>query len=119
MDKNANTADESDGFLLLMEFESALDKIKTLQTHLSYMFRPIKESSRLWKNGSGQYETTQGHCFREGSPIEILVPDKFGTGHSYWLRTYMSYDGKDYYAEARPELPLKGLAVRVREGDEP
>ena len=88
MDKNANTADESDGFLLLMEFESALDKIKTLQTHLSYMFRPIKESSRLWKNGSGQYETIQGHCFREGSPIEILVPDKFGTGRSYWLRTY-------------------------------
>lgn len=47
IEKNANTADESDGILLLMELEDALDTIKTLQTYLSYMFRPIKESSRL------------------------------------------------------------------------
>ena len=95
-----------------------MDTIKPLQTYLSYMFRPIKESGRLWRNGSGQYETTQGHCFREGSPIEILVPSKYG-GNPYWVRTYMGYDGRDYYAAGYPELQLKGLSVRVREGDEP
>ena len=81
--------------------------------------RPIKETSRLWRNGSGQYETTAGFCFREGSPIEVLVPDKYHLDSSHWERTFLRYDGKDYYLANYADLPLKGLAVRVREGDQP
>ncbi len=113
------TLDASDEGYLTMELERAFGSLKTLQTLLSYMFRPITETGRLWKNGSGQYETTKGHCYYAGSPVEILVPDKFDTGLPYWVRTYMKYDGKDYYAAGYPELQLKGLTVRVREGDEP
>ena len=97
----------------------ALDRLRTVQEMVSYLSRPIQETSRLWKNGSGEYETTAGYCFREGSPIEVLVPDKYQPDRFRWERTYLRYDGKDYYLADHPNMPLKGLGVRVRVGDQP
>ena len=105
--------------LLSAHLEIAIDNLRTVQEMASYLFRPIKETSRLWKNGSGQYETTAGFLFREGSSIEVLVPDKYRLDSSHWERTYLRYDGRDYYLADHADLPLKGLAVRVREGDQP
>lgn len=114
-----HTLDDYDANLLSAHLEIAIDNLRTVQEMASYLFRPIKETSRLWKNGSGQYETTAGFLFREGSPIEVLVPDKCRLDSSHWERTYLRYDGKDYYLADYADLPLKGLAVRVREGDQP
>ena len=113
------TPDDYGAALLSTSLEIAIDHLRTAQRMASYLSRPIKETSRLWKNGSGQYETTAGFCFREGSPIEVFVPDKYRPGNSYWERTYLLYDGRDYYLASQPDIPLKGLAVRVREGDQP
>ena len=114
-----HTLDEYDANLLSAHLEIAIDHLRTVQEMASYLSRPIKETSRLWKNGSGQYETTAGFLFREGSPIEVLVPDKYHLDSSHWERTYLLYDSKDYYLADHADLPLKGLAVRVREGDQP
>lgn len=114
-----HTLDDYDANLLSAHLEIAIDNLRTVQEMASYLSRPIKETSRLWKNGSGQYETTAGFLFREGSPIEVLVPDKCRLDSSHWERTYLRYDGKDYYLADYADLPLKGLAVRVREGDQP
>ena len=114
-----HTLDDYDANLLSAHLEIVIDNLRTVQEMASYLSRPIKETSRLWKNGSGQYETTAGFCFREGSPIEVLVPDKYHLDSSHWERTFLRYDGKDYYLANYADLPLKGLAVRVREGDQP
>ena len=119
---NAAHEPESDDYgaeLMSANLEIAIDHLREVLEMASYLSRPVKETSRLWKNGSGQYETTAGFCFREGSPIEVLVPDKYRPGSSYWERTYLRYDGRDYYLADHTDLPLKGLAVRVREGDQP
>lgn len=105
--------------LLSANLEIAINHLRTVQEMPSYLSRPVREASRLWKNGSGQYETTAGFLFREGSPIEVLVPDKYRLDSSHWERTYLRYDGRDYYLADHADLPLKGLAVRVREGDQP
>ena len=105
--------------LLSAHLEIVIDNLRTVQEMASYLSRPVKETSRLWRNGSGQYETTAGFLFREGSPIEVLVPDKYRLDSSHWERTFLRYDGRDYYLANYADLPLKGLAVRVREGDQP
>lgn len=115
----AHSIDPYQAEFLSVHLEFALEKLLTVQTMASFMSRPVIESSRLWRNGSGQYETTKGYCFRAGSPIEVLVPSKFHLGTFYWERTYLRYDGKDYYLEGYDDLPLAGLEVRVREGDQP
>ena len=112
------TPDDYGAALLSTSLEIAIDHLRTAHEMVSYLSRPIKETSRLWKNGSGQYETTAGFCFRAGSPIEVFVPDKYRPGNSYWERTYLRHDGRDYYLASQPDIPLKGLAVRVREGDQ-
>ena len=114
-----HTLDDYDANLLSAHLEIVIDHLRTVQGMASYLSRPVKETSRLWKNGSGQYETTAGFCFREGSPIEVLVPDKYHPGNSHWERTCLRYDGKNYYLADHADLFLKGLAVRVREGDQP
>lgn len=110
--------DHDNEVFLLAELETAIDTLVDVQKQMSYLSRPIQEISRLWKNGSGQYETTRGYCFRAGSPIEALVPGRMA--HSpCWVRTRLEYDGRDYYLEGYPHIPLKELTVRVREGDQP
>ena len=111
--------DKYNADLLSAHLAIAIDSLRDAQQMASYMFRPIKETSRLWKNGSGQYETTAGILFREGSPIEVLVPDKDHPGSSHWERTYLLYDGGDYYLAGNADISLNGLGVRVREGDQP
>ena len=63
-----HTLDDYNINLLSAHLEIAIDSLRTVQGITSYLSRPIKERSLLWKNGSGQYETTAGFCFREGSP---------------------------------------------------
>lgn len=105
--------------ILSAHLEIAIDHLRTMQAMAAHLSRPVTETSRLWRNGSGQYETTAGFLFREGCPIEVLVPDKCCPDNSHWERTHLQYDGRDYYLADYPNLPLKGLAVRVREGDQP
>lgn len=114
-----HTFDDYDTNLLSAHLKIAINHLQAAQEVASYLSRPVKETSRLWKNGRGQYETTAGFCFREGSPIEVLVPDKYYPGRSHWERTYLRYDGKEYYLDNHTELSLNGLPVRVREGDQP
>lgn len=110
---------EVDAALLLFHLESAADELESVCRMAAYLSRPVVEIGRLWKNGSGQYETTKGYCFREGSDIEVLVPSQYNSEISFWERTRLQYDGKDYYLAEYPNLPLAGLPVRVRKGDWP
>lgn len=112
-----HTLDSYDADLLSAYLEIILDNLRTVQEMASYLSRPVKETSRLWKNGSGQYETTAGFLFHEGSPVEVLVPDKCRLESPHWERTYLRYDGKDYYFANHADLSLDGRTVRVREGD--
>ena len=116
---DTHTLDDYDANLLSAHSEIVIDNLRTVQEMASYLSRPIKETSRLWKNGSGQYETTAGFCFREGSHIEVLVPDKYRLDSSHWERTFLRYDGKDYYLASYTDLSLEGLGVRIRKGDRP
>lgn len=117
-DKTPDSQDQELAFLSA-QLETAADALSTAREMVLYLSRPIIETSRLWKNGSGQYETTKGYCFRDGSPIEVLVPGQYYTDRSYWERTRLRYDGKNYYLAGHTELSLEGLAVRVRKGDRP
>ena len=101
------------------ELEEVVGTLETVIKMVASYSRPIIESSRLWKNGRGQYETTRGYCFREGSEIEVYVPYIFDPNNYHWDRTRLKYDGKKYYLADYPELPLAGLPVRVRAGDKP
>ena len=114
-----HTLDSYNAAVLSANLEIVIDHLLTVQKMVSYLSRPIQETSRLWKNGSGQYETTAGYCFRVGSPIEVLVPDNYHLDKLRWDRTCLRYDGRDYYLEGYPDVPLKGLGVRVRVGDQP
>ncbi|MDE7260725.1 MAG: DUF5348 domain-containing protein [Oscillospiraceae bacterium] len=102
-----------------LNLEIATRALETVLETAAYLSRPIVETSRLWKNGSGQYETTSGYCFREGSDIEALVPDMFNPDIKHWERTCLKHDGKDYRLVGYPEVSLAGLTVRVRMGDKP
>lgn len=103
----AHTLDSSDADLLEAHLKIVIDALQTVQVMASYLSRPVKETSRLWKNGSGQYETTAGFCFREGTPIEVFVPDKYSPGRSRWERTYLRYDGRDYTLPIIQTCPWK------------
>lgn len=111
--------DKYTAVVLSSYLEIAIENLRSAQEMAAYLARPVRETSRLWRNGSGQYETTAGFLFREGSPIEVLVPDKYRSDSSHWERTYLRYDGRDYYLADHADLPLEGRAVRVREGDQP
>ena len=110
--------DHDNEVFLLAELETAIGTLVDVQKQMSYLSRPIQEISRLWRNGSGQYETTRGYCFRAGSSIEALVPGRMA--HSpCWVRTRLEYNGRNYYLAGYENIPLKELTVRVREGDQP
>ena len=108
-----------DAIRLQIELEFAADRLRALQEMTAYMSSPVVETSRLWKNGRGQYESTKGHCFYAGNDIEVLVPVNGNTDAYQWVRTRLQHDGKDYYLAEYPDLPLVGLGVRVRVADKP
>ena len=111
--------DDVDAGYVSIELDGVVRTLETVLKIVAYSSRPIIESSRLWKNGRGQYETTKGYCFYAGSEIEVLVPYKYDTDKFHWERTHLEYDGKNYYLADYPDLPLAGLSVRVRAGDKP
>ena len=113
------TLSSFDSAVFSLNLEIAAGALETVLETAAYMSRPIVETSRLWKNGSGQYETTSGYCFREGSDIEVLVPSDIYPDIFHWERTHLQYDGKDYRLAGYPDLSLAGLSVRVRVGDKP
>ena len=108
-----------DATVLSVNLEIAADALKTVLEMAAYLSRPVVETSRLWRNGSGQYETTRGYCFCEGSTIEVLIPDQYNPDNAHWERTRLQYDGRDYCLAEYPDLHLAGLPVRIRIGDKP
>ena len=66
---------DAEQFFLKEELQIIMDKLAEAQDRIKYLSSPVKEISRLHRNGSGRYETEQGHYYCCGSRIEALVPD--------------------------------------------
>ena len=104
---------DAEQFLLKEELQIIMDKLAEAQDRIKYLSSPVKEISRLHRNGSGRYETEQGHYYCCGSRIEALVPDS-DTGVSRWVRTSVEHNREDYFLVGYDDVPLDGLTVRVR-----
>lgn len=97
------------------ELQIIMDRLAEAQERILYLASPVKEISSLYKNGSGRYETEQGHYYCSGSPIEALVTDS-DTGVSRWVRTSVEHNGEDYFLVGNNDVQMDGLTVRVRKG---
>ena len=106
--------DSAEELFLLDELKGVMRAFQDVQDKLSYLSRPIKETSRLSRNRSDRYETYHGHCYTCGSRIEALVSDNRHDS-PYWTRTSVEHDGSDYYLVGHKEVDMDGLTVRVRE----
>ena len=108
--------DYEDGqqIFLQKELMNILKNLSDVHSRLEYLSRPVKETSRLHRNGSGRYETEQGHCYTCGSRIEALVTDS-SEEVPYWVRTSVEHDGSDYFLVGCKNVCMDGLTVRVRE----
>lgn len=106
--------EDAEQLFLLDELRVIMDKLADSQDKISYMKRPVKETSRLFKNECGKYETRHGHFYSSGYGIEALVSDDYRES-PYWTRTRVEYTGDDYYLVGHRATPLNGLTVRVRE----
>lgn len=96
------------------ELREIMEKLSDVHGRLSYLSRPVMETSRLYRSGSGRYETACGHYYTCGSGIEALVAD--GSGEApYWVWTSVEHDGRDYYLVGYKNVHMDGLTVRVRE----
>lgn len=105
--------EDSEQLFLLDELRKIMDKLADAEDRMSYLSRPIVETSRLHKNEVGKYETAHGHYYCCGNRIEALVSDDW---HEvpYWTRTSVEHDGADYYLVGHRDVILNGLTVRVR-----
>ena len=105
--------EDGEQLFLLNELRTVMDKLADVENIIDRLSRPIEETSRLFKNESGRYETRAGHYYTSGSGIEALVSDDY---HEvpYWTRTRVEHDGKDYYLVGHRDVSLVGLTVRVR-----
>ena len=107
--------DFADGEQLLLwdELRRITDKLADVQEWISYLTRPVSETSILRKGINGKYRTAHGHFYDCGSNIEALVTDGY---HDvpYWTRTSVEHDGEDYYLVGFKGTPMQGLKVRVR-----
>ena len=70
----AHTLDRTDADILETHLDIAIDALKSVQRMASYLSRPVKETSRLWRNGSGQYETRQDSASAREAPSRFLSP---------------------------------------------
>lgn len=108
--------DPNDGEQLLLrdELRRITDRLADVQEYISYLTRPIVETSRLRKGTAGKYRTAKGHFYDCRSSIEVLVSDEY---HDvpYWTRTTVEHNGEDYYLVGYKGLSMKGLTVRVRD----
>lgn len=105
--------EDADQLFLLNELLAIMEKLADVEDKLSYLSWPIVETSRLWKNEVGKYETAHGHYYSCGSRIEALVSDDYHES-PYWTRTSVEHDGTDYYLVGHRGISLNGLTVRVR-----
>lgn len=106
--------EDAEQVFLLDELRVVMDKLADAKDKISYLTRPIKETSRLHKNESGKYETRCGHYYSCGYGIEALVSDDYREV-PYWSRTRVEHADGDYYLVGHRGVPLDGLTVRVRE----
>lgn len=106
--------DNAEELFLLDELKVVMKTLQDVQDKLSYLSRPIKETSCLSRNISDRYETYGGHCYTCGSRIEALVSDSRHDS-PYWTRTSVEHDDSDYYLLGHKEVSMDGLTVRVRE----
>lgn len=105
--------EDAEQLFLRDELRSIMDKLADVEDKLRYLSWPIVETSRLWKNEVGKYETSHGHYYSCGSRIEALVSDDYHEA-PYWTRTRVEHDGTDYYLVGHRDVSLDGLTVRVR-----
>ena len=106
--------EDGEQLFLIEELREIMELLSDVNRRLKYLSRPVRETSRLHKNISGRYETSNGHCYTSGQGIEALIRD----GHreaAYWVRTRVEHDGSDYYLVGHKEVHMDGLTVRVRE----
>ena len=105
----------------LEEYRQILYKLDEVQRSLAYYDRPIRETSKIYRNESGRYETWKGHYYTCGSTIEFLRDEEvYNYETNDWEETKIwttssieSKDG-DYYIVGYPNVSLSGLTVRVR-----
>ena len=107
--------DDPEELFVVDELKEIMNQLANVRDKMKYLSRPIKETSRLHRNGSGRYETRQGHCYTCGSGIEALVSADNRHDSPYWVRTRVEHDGSDYYLAGHKGIDMNGLTVRVRE----
>lgn len=96
------------------ELREIMEKLSDVHGRIRYLSRPVRETSRLRRSGSGRYKTALGHTYTSGSGIEALIAD--GSREvPYWVWTSVEHDGRDYYLAGHKNVNMDGLTVRVRE----
>ena len=105
---------DSEQLFLTDELRSILDSLEKAYRSISYLSRPIKSSSVLYKNNRGRYEARDGSReYTSGSGIEALVYDDYNECNK-WVSTRVEHDGQDYYLVGYKNVGMDGLKTRVR-----
>lgn len=105
--------EDGEQLLILDELRTIMDKLADVENTISYLTHPVAETSRLFRNESGRFETKGGHYYTSGYGIEALIADdRYEVPH--WVRTSVEHNGRDYYLVGHRDISLDGLTVRVR-----
>ncbi len=96
--------------------EDMLDMLATLHDEYACLSDPISGEYRLEPFIDGRYGFFDGDGNAHGIPcgrtIEARIPDRLGRPR--WVRCRVGHDGSDYYIRGHRDVPLDGLAVRMR-----
>jgi len=95
------------------KLRKVMEQATEIVSVVSWLERPVLETSRLHKNENGKYETEHGHQYSSGSLMEALISDAYHDT-PYWVQTSVEHDGRDYYLAGHSDVALDGLTVRVR-----
>lgn len=111
----------SDDRQKLEEYQKILYKLDEVQSTLAYFERPVRETSKIYLNESGRYETNKGHYYTSGSRIEFLRDEEVYNYETndweeakIWTTSSIESKDGDYYIVGYPNVELSGLTVRVR-----
>ena len=104
---------DSEQLFLLDELQAVMKCLDEVRGRIEYLSLPVREVSRLHRNGSGRYETDGGYCYTCGSSIEALVQDGYQEV-PYWVWTRLEHNEKGYYLVGYSNVDLDGLTVRIR-----
>lgn len=104
---------DSEQLFQLKELQAIMRKLADIGGSIEYLFRPVQETSILYKDENGEYRTGKGYCYRSGSLIEVLLQDD-ANEVPCWVQTKVEHDGEDYYLAGYEDIPMEGLRVRVR-----